>query len=68
MAASTTWKKLKFASKFGDKAELARVKVEDEEEQDCLYKIVKEPDTKFKNIIREYSQIEVLMHIIFNVP
>ena len=62
MAASKTWKKLKFASKFGNKAELAKVKVE-EEEQDCLYKIVKEPDPKFKNIIREYSQNKS-MHLI----
>ena len=57
MAASKTWKKLKFASKFGNKAELAKDKVEEEEEQDYLYKIVKEPDPKYKNIIREYSQI-----------
>ena len=52
MAASKTWKKLKFASKFGNKAEMAKDKVEEEEEQDYLYKIVKEPDPKYKNIIR----------------
>ena len=62
MAASKTWKKLKFASKFGNKAELAKDKVEEEEEQDYLYKIVKEPDPKYKNIIREYSQI---VHFVF---
>ena len=64
MAASKTWKKLKFASKFGNKAELAKVKVEEEENQDCLYKIIKEPDPKFKNIIREHSQI-VIIHLIY---
>ena len=62
MAASKTWKKLKFASKFGNKAELAKDKVEEEEEQDYLYKIVKEPDPKYKNIIREYSKI---VHFVF---
>ena len=62
MAASKTWKKLKFASKFGNKAELAKDKVEEEEEQDYLYKIVKEPDPKYKNIIRKYSQI---VHFVF---
>ena len=56
MAASKTWQKLKFASKFGNKAELAKEKVE-EEEEDYIYKIVKEPEAKYKNIIREYSQI-----------
>ena len=66
MAASKTWKKLKFASKFGNKAELAKVKVEEEENQDCLYKIIKEPDPKFKNIIREYSQI-VIIHFIYTI-
>ena len=55
MAASKTWQKLKFASKFGNKAELAKEKVE--EEEDYIYKIVKEPEAKYKNIIREYSQI-----------
>ena len=61
MAASKTWQKLKFASKFGNKAELAKEKVE-EEEEDYIYKIVKEPEAKYKNIIREYSQI---MHFVF---
>ena len=67
MAASKTWKKLKFASKFGDKAELAKDKVEEEEEQDYLYKIVKEPDPKYKNIIREYSQISNSFRFHFKV-
>ncbi len=67
MAASKTWKKLKFASKFGNKAELAKDKVEEEEEQDYLYKIVKEPDPKYKNIIREYSQISNSFRFHFKV-
>ena len=67
MTASKTWKKLKFASKFGNKAELGKDKVEEEEEQDYLYKIVKEPDPKYKNIIREYSQISNSFRFHFKV-
>ena len=60
--ASKTWQKLKFASKFGNKAEIAKEKVE-EEEEDCLYKIVKEPDPNFKNIIRKHSQIMIFLFL-----
>ena len=62
MAASKTWQKLKFASKFGNKAELAKEKVE-EEEEDYLYKIVKEPEAKYKNIVREYSQTKIMQFV-----
>ena len=65
MATSKTWQKLKFASKFGNKAELAKEKVK-EEEEDFLYKIVKEPEAKYKNIIREYySQIKMIQFIFY---
>ena len=61
--ASKTWKKLKFASKFGNKAEIVREK-EEEVEEDLLYKIVKEPEPKYKNIIRDYSQIIIFILIL----
>ena len=65
--ASKTWKKLKFASKFGNKAEIVREK-EEEVEEDLLYKIVKEPEPKYKNIIRDYSQIMMIRQLCSGWP
>ena len=47
MKQSNTWKKLKFAAKFGQKEAL--VKAEPEVEEDVLYKILAAPDPSFRN-------------------
>ena len=47
MKASASWKKLKFARKFGGKHQEEKI----EEEEDVLYKILPIPEPAFKNII-----------------
>ena len=52
MKQSNTWKKLKFAAKFGQKEAL--VKTEPEVEEDVLYKILAAPDPSFRNRVPQF--------------
>ena len=47
MKASVSWNKLKLARKFGGKQPEKKI----EEEEDVLYKILPQPEPRFKNII-----------------